>query len=115
MKQKVFTIYDSVSQSYRVPFFLPTTGQAVRAISDCVDNPEHEFGMHPDHYTLMDIGEYDDSDGRIVCVKPVSIGNLIEFKSPEKKVKQQSDDMEQILGTMSNLEKAVKKLLELAK
>ncbi len=61
MIHKVFTIYDSKSEAYLQPFFLLTRGQAVRAIRDCVSDRDHQFGRHPEDYTLFELGTFDDS------------------------------------------------------
>lgn len=61
MIQRVFTIYDSKSEAYLQPFFMLTDGQARRAIEDCVNDPGHQFGRHPEDYTLFFLGTWDDS------------------------------------------------------
>lgn len=65
MKHKVFVIYDDKAKAYLTPFFLPEVGMAVRAFADCVNNPEHAFGRHPEDYTLFQLGEFNDSSGVI--------------------------------------------------
>lgn len=84
MFHKVFTIYDSKSDAYLQPFFLHTTGQAVRAISDCVNDPKHQFAKHPADYTLFEIGTFDDSS----CLwtplpQKLTLHGLIELLNPE--------------------------------
>lgn len=65
MKLQVFSVYDKVAQAYITPFFLPSIPQAQRAIGDCYNNPEHQFSLHPDHYSLHHLGEFCDITGRI--------------------------------------------------
>lgn len=107
MKQKIFAIYDSKAEAYLTPFFLPAIGMAVRAITDCANNPEHQFGQNPDDYTLFQIGEFDDDIGQVTPITPSTLGNCLEFKEPGH-TKTTQDQFEL-------LEQAVKKLTELAK
>lgn len=64
MIQKVFCIYDDKAKAYLAPFFLPEMGMAVRAFSDCVNDPKHNFGLHPEDYTLFCAGTFDDRSGK---------------------------------------------------
>lgn len=63
MKQKVFCIYDDKAKAYLAPFFLPEMGMAIRAFGDCVNDPKHAFGMHPEDYTLFCAGTFDQASG----------------------------------------------------
>jgi hypothetical protein len=84
MKKKIFTVYDDKSEAYLQPFFLDTKGQAVRAISDCVADSNHQFCRHAEDYTLFELGEYDDASGSFdLYSAPVNMGKLIEFKAGE--------------------------------
>lgn len=64
MKTKIFTVFDDKAKGYLQPFFLPEMGMAVRAFGDCVNDPEHNFGRHPEDYVLFCAGEFDDRTGR---------------------------------------------------
>jgi hypothetical protein len=84
MKHTVFTVYDSKSEAYLQPFFLQTKGQAVRAFTDSVNDPQHQFCRHPEDYTLFELGEYDDFKGSFKIHKtPQVIGKALEFKEME--------------------------------
>lgn len=80
MIKKVFTVYDEKSEAYLQPFFLDTTGQAVRAITDCVNDINHQFCRHTSDYSLFQLGEFDDSSAVFTFDKK-SLGNLVEFKT----------------------------------
>lgn len=67
MVTKIFSIFDQKAKCHLPPFFLHESGQAVRAFSDCVNDPNHNFGKHPEDYTLVAIGEFDDIDGHILA------------------------------------------------
>lgn len=61
MLHRIFSVYDTKSEAYLQPFFMSTSGQAIRAITDCANDPNHQFGRHPADYTLFDLGQFDDN------------------------------------------------------
>ena len=80
MVKKIYSIYDEKSEAFLQPFFMDTNGQAIRAIVDCLSDPQHNFSRHSADYTLFLIGQFDDQDATITVNKS-SLGNLVEFKS----------------------------------
>jgi len=66
MKLKCFVIYDDKAKAYLPPFFAPQIGQAVRSISDGINDPQSEFGKHPEDYSLFLLGEFDVLSGSFV-------------------------------------------------
>ncbi len=85
MKSQMFVIYDSKANAYMQPWFLTTKPMAIRAFTDCIADPKHNFGAHPEDYTLFDIGTFNSADAKIHWKTPVSIGNGIEFVQPDEK------------------------------
>ncbi len=90
MKTKMFVIFDSKANAYLQPWFLSQDGMALRVFSDCVNDKEHNFGRHPEDYTMFRIGEFNDQDANIDWEAPKSMGNGIEFVI-QKIDKQQAD------------------------
>lgn len=83
MIYKMFTIYDSCADAHLPPFILPKEEQAKRTFYDCVNSEDHQFGQHPDHYTLMEIASFDDEIGLIRPLEvPISHGNGVVFRKP---------------------------------
>lgn len=80
MIKKVFSVYDEKSEAYLQPFYLDTVGQAIRAITDCVNDNNHAFCRHTADYTLFQLGEFDDSCGSFTDNRK-SLGSLVEFKT----------------------------------
>lgn len=78
MLKKMFSIYDEKSEAFLQPFFLDTLGQAIRAITDCVNDPNHQFNKHPSDYTLFHLADFEDTNAMIEPCK-TSLGNLVEF------------------------------------
>lgn len=63
MKIQAFSVWDEKAKAFLPPFFLPETGMAVRAFSDCVNDKAHAFGRNPLDYTLFCLGSFDDHSG----------------------------------------------------
>lgn len=64
MKMKVFSIFDAAARAYLPPFVLPEVGMAERAFRDCVGSSDHQFGKHPEDYTLYQVAFFEDSTGK---------------------------------------------------
>ncbi|AXL15265.1 nonstructural protein [Microviridae sp.] len=94
MLKKIFAIYDEKSEAYLQPFFMDTNGQAIRAITDCLSDPDHNFARHPSDYTLFIIGEFDNNTASIDSFK-TSLGNLVEFKPKVAQLHSITGDLEQ--------------------
>ncbi len=80
MQQIIFTIYDEKAAAHLPPFFLHAAAMAIRTFSDAVNQKEHAFNKHPDHYTLFEHGVFDDNTGDFnVYPAKKSLGNGTEF------------------------------------
>ena len=78
----IFVVHDVKAEAYLQPFFFSHDAEAKRAFSDCVNNVEHQFGKHPQDYTLFKIGSFDDSNAQILVNQSnlaISLGNGVEF------------------------------------
>jgi len=64
MIQQLFCVYDEKAEAYLPPFFVPTKGIATRAFSDCINSDSHQFGKHPQDYSLFWLGEWTDHDAK---------------------------------------------------
>lgn len=76
---KVFSVFDVKAEAYLRPFFVKTRGQAIRGFSDAVNDPQHEFHAHPDDYTLFQIGEFDEDEGKLIPAVPETCGNALQY------------------------------------
>jgi len=81
MKHQIFTVYDSKAHAYLTPFFLHEDDMAIRVFSDCVNDATHQFGKHPEDYTLFKIGSWEDDKAKFFTNNPIALGNGIEFVS----------------------------------
>lgn len=85
MKLKIFSIYDSKAQGYISPWCVPSTAFAVRIFSDDCNNPESAFWMHPEDYTLFELGSFDVETGNIEKqATPLAVVKAIDLIDPEK-------------------------------
>lgn len=63
MKLIVCSIKDSALEAYMRPFFVPTSGMAVRAFTDEVNKAGSEMGAHRGDYVLFEIATFDEDSG----------------------------------------------------
>lgn len=73
MYLKIFTVYDQKAKAYLPPFFLPEKGMAERTFSDCCNDEHHQFGKHPEDYTLIYAGEFSDETGELLPLVPAEV------------------------------------------
>lgn len=82
---KVFAVYDEKAEIFAQPFFMANKGTALRAMSNVFAKPEHEFTKFPQDYTIYELGEYDDSNGRMLPYdKPQHVCRLSELKTDSR-------------------------------
>jgi len=79
MKHNIFTIYDSKAHAYLTPFFLHNEDMAIRIFADCINDQSHQFGKHPEDYTLFHIGSWNDDKSKFLTTNPISVGTGVEF------------------------------------
>jgi len=75
MKNYLYVIYDAKSESYMGPHANRTMGEAIRAFSDAVNDPETMLYKHPEDYTLMEVATFNLDSGMISAYdakKPVT-------------------------------------------
>lgn len=62
----VFIVFDSKADSYLQPFFAPNAAVAQRLFSDVVRQPDHQFHMHAEDFTLFESAVFDHDTGKWV-------------------------------------------------
>lgn len=75
MMLKIFSIHDSKAAAHLPPFFLAKEQMAIRTFADCVNDKKHQFGAHPDDYTLFQHGTFDCDTGEFHKQPMISLGN----------------------------------------
>ena len=89
MLQKVYSVFDNAAKAFLPPFFLPEEAMAIRTFSDCVNSDTHQFGLNPGDYTLMYLGEFEQSSGLFNSMVPEKVINGLEV--PKKENERQVD------------------------
>lgn len=85
MLKKVFSVYDSKSESFTPPMINKTKGEALRSFQDEANNENSILHKHAADYTLMEIGEFDELKGQLLPYKAnISLGNALEFVDAKK-------------------------------
>lgn len=80
MITKMYTVYDSKAEAYLPPFYMQSTGLAMRSFEDTVKDQDHHFAKHPEDYTLFEVGTFDDQTCTIETHKtPISLAKAIEL------------------------------------
>lgn len=80
MLKKMFTVYDSASKTYMTPFFMNTTGEAIRAFEDTTRDENSLIAKHPADYTLFEIGTYEDTAALFTHQDaPINLGCAVEY------------------------------------
>lgn len=64
MKILYFAIYDEKSEAYMQPFPNQTKGSAIRSFGDTVADEKSSLHVHPEDYSLVYLGKYDDHTGK---------------------------------------------------
>ncbi len=65
MIMKICTIYDNKAEAYLQPMFFQSLGQAERSFGDVINDSKHAIGQHPADYTMVCVGNWDESKGDI--------------------------------------------------
>lgn len=83
MQLRAFTVYDSKVESYLRPFFMQTPAEAIRAFKETVNDGQSAFSKHPEDYTLLEVGTFDESTGELCSIIALPLGLALNFKDPE--------------------------------
>lgn len=75
MKYKIVAVRDRVADVFSNPFFVASTGAAIRSFGDEVNNKRegNQYAAHPEDFDLFYVGEYDDADASFDVVRPQQI------------------------------------------
>lgn len=65
MVLKVFAVRDNKAEAFLNPFFMPTRGMAIRAMTDLLREQQNNIARYPDDFVLYELGTWDDAEGTI--------------------------------------------------
>ncbi len=86
MKLNIYAIYDTASALYLRPIFAQSDGQALRSFQDASVNAESEIGKHPEDYTLVRIGMWDDTTAKLTDEQNASLATGLECVAKARNV-----------------------------
>ena len=78
MRMNMYAIFDSDSGIYMGPVKFHSDRSAIRWFGDQCCSAETEFGKHPECYTLMAVGMFDDNEGMPEGKTPTKVINGLE-------------------------------------
>lgn len=82
---KMFAIHDSKAEAFLRPFFMNTTGLAIRAMEESMQGGQEPWCKFPTDFTLFEIGFFDDSLGETDMLSTkINLGLLSSFKGDEQ-------------------------------
>lgn len=84
MMMNVFTVYDAAVKAFMQPFFVRSTGEALRTFTAACNEENSNFRKYPADYTLFALGEYDDQSGVFSTSVPVRVISALECVEPGK-------------------------------
>lgn len=76
---QMYTIRDIKAGAYLNPFFSRSHGEATRMISQAVKDPNSNFSKYPEDFTLLHIGEWDDSSAEMTSYTPSHITDFVSL------------------------------------
>lgn len=80
MLHAIFTVYDTKTAAYLPPMYMQTKPAMIRALTDTVNDPTHQFHAHPEDYTLFYLGQFDDEHSTFDLEKtPVALATCLEL------------------------------------
>ena len=84
MEMQVYCVRDAKAEAYLTPFYMVNEAMAMRAISDCIQDENHQFNKHAEDFALYHLGVYSDSTGKFeLNDAPVHKINLVDMKAFE--------------------------------
>lgn len=79
---KLFSIYDSKAAAYMNPFIQPTVPAAMRSFGVVCSDPNSEFHKHAEDYTLFELGDWDETLGKLIPLStPHAVCKAIELSN----------------------------------
>lgn len=83
---KMFAIHDSKAEAFMRPFFMTTTGLAIRAMEASFQDNQDPWVQFPNDFTLFECGTFDDSNGVTTTLEAkINLGLLSSFKEETQK------------------------------
>lgn len=87
MAKVICAVYDSKAETYGMPLFFRTVGEAIRSFADECNRDGSLVAAHPADFTLMRIGTYDEETGELIQeASYANLANGVEYSGKELKL-----------------------------
>lgn len=81
MARKLFSVYDSKSESYTQPWTALQNGEALRQFEQAANDESTKVGKWPEDHSLFELGTFDERTAEITLLKtPISHGLALHYK-----------------------------------
>lgn len=81
----VYSVFDSKVQAYASPFQMRTKAEAIRGWTEVANDPSTTVCKHSEDFSLMELGEYDESTGQFSNhPAPINLGLAAQYKVQPK-------------------------------
>ena len=71
----MLSLYDEKLKTYSHPVYMRDENSIFKAISVCLQAPEHPVTISPDEYQVVSVGSFDDTTGQVKLCR-VSYGTV---------------------------------------
>lgn len=83
MQLKIYSLRDSKSEIFNVPFYKLTHGEAERDFRSLVNDEKSMVHKYPEDYDLYYLGEYDDNSGKMTSLdSPMHLVKAVQLVNP---------------------------------
>ena len=86
VKHEMFVVFDRASAVYAGPFLHQTIKVAERWFMDVCSNKDNQIAQHPDDFTLMHVGSFNDGTAQFESKAPEKVVNGVEAMAELSKV-----------------------------
>lgn len=80
MIREIFAVHDSVVGHYGDPLYFRNAAEALRSFARGVNSPDTPMADHPEGFSLVRLGTFDDESGVITFETPTTISTAASVK-----------------------------------
>lgn len=103
MKLKIFAVYDSKVAAYMQPFFMRTTGEALRAWGTTAADTSTQFNKYPGDFSLFEIGSFNEETGEVKALPArINLGTALEHQTTSLNNSADSDRRDRVIAAVEN-------------
>lgn len=97
LTQKLFSIRDSKTESFNLPFYQPTTAAALRIFEKMHYEENSMLNDYPDDFALFELGEFDTTTAKFtIYAQPISLGLANQFVNDAPQAAREPGELKEI-------------------